>query len=246
MNGVCMDFPILFSEQRSLKKNIVSRATGGAIMRDASDIRIVRALDDVSLSLNSGDRVGLIGHNGSGKSTLLRVIAGIYEPNVGQIQVDGWVMPLLDIGLGLNPELTGRQNVYMRGLFLGLSKNEIDEIIPELDDFTQLGEYMDIPLKTYSSGMQMRLSVALLTAVRPDIVLMDEWVLAGDEQFMDRVGPRIENFVESAGLFVLASHSEAIIKRWCNKVALFNKGRLICFDSPQSVFEEYHALRSEG
>ncbi|WP_081581760.1 ABC transporter ATP-binding protein [Pararhodospirillum photometricum] len=186
LKDVSVSFPVLHTGNRSLKKALVATATGGAILREARSAPVVQALKDVTVSLEPGDRVGLIGTNGAGKSTLLRVIAGIYEPDTGDIHISGDVMPLLDLGLGFDGDLTGRENIRMRGMYLGLKPHDSKKLVPEIAAFTELGDYLDLPVRTYSSGMQMRLSLGVATAIQPDILLMDEWMMAGDATFMEK------------------------------------------------------------
>lgn len=239
LNNVSVSFPILHTGHRSLKKALVATATGGAILQEARSAPIVQALKEVSASFAPGDRVGLVGPNGAGKSTLLRVIAGIYEPDEGAVRVTGEIVPLLDLGLGFDNDLTGRENIRMRGMYLGLKSSRIEKLLPEIAEFTELGEYLDLPVRTYSSGMQMRLSLGVATAVEPDVLLMDEWVLAGDAAFIEKARSRLERFVERARILVLASHSESIIREWCNKAMLLKGGHMLAFGDVDEVFKEY-------
>ncbi|WP_242390507.1 ABC transporter ATP-binding protein [Pararhodospirillum photometricum] len=205
---------------------------------------MVQALKDVTVSLEPGDRVGLIGTNGAGKSTLLRVIAGIYEPDTGDIHISGDVMPLLDLGLGFDGDLTGRENIRMRGMYLGLKPHDSKKLVPEIAAFTELGDYLDLPVRTYSSGMQMRLSLGVATAIQPDILLMDEWMMAGDATFMEKAKKRIDTFIEKANILVLASHSEAIIRQWCNKAIMLKGGNMISYGKTDNVFKDYNRIMS--
>lgn len=244
LKNVSVSFPVLHTSNRSLKKAIVATATGGAILREARSAPVVQALKDVTVSLEPGDRVGLIGTNGAGKSTLLRVIAGIYEPDTGEVCIEGDVMPLLDLGLGFDGDLTGRENIRMRAMYLGLKPQHSKGLIPEIAEFTELGEYLDLPVRTYSSGMQMRLSLGVATAIQPDILLMDEWMMAGDATFMEKAKKRIDNFIEKASILILASHSENIIRQWCNKALLLKGGKVIAFGKTDRIFNEYDSLIS--
>jgi ABC-type polysaccharide/polyol phosphate transport system ATPase subunit len=239
LDDVSVSFPILHAGQRSLKKRIMATTTGGVIMHEARSIPIVQALKNVSVRLGPGDRIGLVGPNGAGKSTFLRVVAGIYEPNGGWVHIEGEVMPLLDVNIGLNADLTGRQNILLRGMYLGYKPSAFAALVPEIEEFTELGDYLDLPVRTYSSGMQMRLSLSIATAVQPSILLMDEWLLAGDAAFMEKSRARLETFIEKAHILVLASHSERIIRQWCNKAIFLNAGRVETCGSVEEVLSQY-------
>jgi ABC-type polysaccharide/polyol phosphate transport system ATPase subunit len=241
LDRISLAFPVLHTGQRSFKKALVATATGGAILRDSRSAPVVQALKHVSASFVPGDRIGLIGPNGAGKSTLLRVIAGIYEPSEGRIHVEGGVSALLDLGLGFNSDLTGRDNIRLRGMYMGLKPSTFARLVPEIADFTELGGYLDLPVRTYSSGMQMRLSIGTTTAVQPDILLMDEWVMAGDAHFVDKVRVRMEKFVENARILVFASHSEDMIRQWCNKALLLRSGHVVALGGVDEVISQYRS-----
>jgi ABC-type polysaccharide/polyol phosphate transport system ATPase subunit len=243
LENVRVDFPI-YATQRNLRSAIVNRATGGLIRHQGRNQNrvVVTALSGVSMTLEDGDRLGLIGHNGSGKSTLLKVIAGIYEPIEGRLMVEGTVTPLFDMMPGLDPEDSGYENIITTGLLLGLSRNKIESIIPDVEEFSELGEYLALPVRTYSTGMQMRLGFALLTALDPGVLLMDEVIGAGDARFAERAETRLNDFVGRSRIVVLASHSPALIRSICNKGALLQSGQLVALGPLEDVFDEYHAL----
>lgn len=242
LRNVSLGFPVLHTGHRSLKKALVANAAGGAIMQEARSVPWLQALNDVNARFLPGDRVGLIGPNGSGKSTLLRIIAGIYEPNEGEVHVDGEVLPLLDLGLGFDEQLSGRENIRMRGMYLGVRPSRFDAVVQEIANFTELGGYLDLPVRTYSSGMQMRLSLGVATALEPDILLMDEWILAGDAAFLAKARNRLSDFVRKASILVLASHSETIIREWCNKAVLLRGGHVEASGDVDEVFKAYGSL----
>ena len=241
IDNVSVRFPILHTSHRSLKKSVLSVATGGAILKEARAAPVVEALVDVSAEFRKGDRVGLVGPNGAGKTTLLRVLAGIYEPDEGYVDVSGSVVPLLNVTLGFDPELTGRDNLRLRGMYMGLRPGEVAKLVPEIADFTELGSYLDLPFKTYSTGMQMRLALGMATAVHPDILLMDEWLLAGDAHFVEKSRQRVTEYVEKASILVLASHSDDIIREWCNKALFLRSGRVEAFGPVDEVLDQYAA-----
>src|SRR6185295_4595888 len=184
LNNVSVSFPLYSTASRSLKKAMIAATTGGRIGSDAKHI-VVQALDQVTLRFGEGDRVALLGHNGAGKTTLLRVLAGIFEPRVGSVTIEGRVTPMFDISLGIDPESTGYENIILRGLYLGLTRAEIMEQRDDVAQFTELGAFLDFPVRTYSAGMQARLSFAMATCIKPEILLLDEGIGAGDANFLE-------------------------------------------------------------
>ena len=238
LNQVSVSFPIYSAGSRSLKNAMLSATTGGRIGNEAKHV-VVQALDQVSLQFNKGDRVALIGHNGAGKTTLLRVLAGIYEPRSGWIKVEGRVTPMFDINLGIDPESTGYENIILRGLYLGLSKAEILERRDGVAEFTELGPFLDFPVRTYSAGMHARLAFAMATCIEPEILLLDEGISAGDANFMDKANERLDRFVEKTGILVLASHSDDLVRRLCNKAVLMEHGRAVWVGEVNEGLEVY-------
>ena len=202
---------------------------------------VVRALSNLTMDLEHGDRIGLVGPNGAGKTTLLRVLAGVYEPSEGDVVVQGHTAPLFDISLGMDPEGTGYENIVLRGLFLGMTHKQIDEKVDEIAQFTELGDFLDLPIRTYSSGMRMRLAFAVATSIHPDILLLDEGIGVGDASFMAKASERLNEFTAKASIIVLASHSDALIKRMCKKAAWLEHGRLKALGPVTEVLEQYHA-----
>jgi lipopolysaccharide transport system ATP-binding protein len=200
---------------------------------------VVEALREISFSLRSGDRLGLVGGNGAGKTTLLRTLAGIYEPVRGRIRVQGSLNALLDPNLGMNSDLTGRENIMLRGMYAGLSKAEGRALEDDVQEFADLGDFMDLPVRIYSSGMTVRLGFALATAIRPQLLLMDEWFLAGDYNFMQKARGRIESMVHGAEILVLSSHAHNVVAAWCTRVIWMHEGRIRADGEPQSVLEQY-------
>lgn len=243
LNSLTIDFPIYHLNARSIRKRFL-RLTGGALRKETAHTVIVKALDNITFTLEHGDRVGLIGHNGAGKSTLLRVLAKIYEPSYGSINIEGRVSPLLNVMLGINPESTGYENILVRGLLLGLKKEEIQVKMQEIAEFTELGEYLSVPIRTYSAGMQLRLAFAVATCIKPDILLMDEMIEAGDAAFKKKAEGRLKEFIEQSSIMVLASHSNETIKKLCNKIILLEKGQLKYFGDLEAGFEKYFALNN--
>ncbi len=242
LENVNVDFPIYGAQQRSLHKAIFKRATGGSIAREGRNQErvTVKALSDISLTLHDGDRLGLIGHNGSGKSTLLKLIAGIYQPVSGRIKVDGRVTPLFDAMPGLDGEDSGYENIITSGMLIGMTREQIEAKIPEIEEFCELGEYLSLPVRTYSTGMTMRLGFALVTALEPGVLLMDEGFGTGDLRFAERAEARMNDFIGRSRIMVLASHSDNTIRSMCNKAVLMNAGRIVAFGPVDDVCEQYY------
>lgn len=237
---VNLDYPLVGMGSRSLKSRLLGTATGGLIS-SGDAIPVVKALRDVTFSLTKGDRLGLVGHNGAGKSTLLKVLAGIYQPTFGTISTTGRIVSTLNISLGMEPEATGLENIIIRGLLLGMKRSEINEKIEEIALFTELGDYLDMPVRIYSSGMATRLAFATVTAMDSDILLMDEVIGTGDASFMDKAERRLNEFLNRSKIIVLASHSDHVIKKFCNKAILLEHGRILHEGNPDEVIEKYHS-----
>lgn len=202
--------------------------TGGTISGSGSR-RFVTALDGVSFELEAGDRLGLVGANGAGKTTLLKVLYGIYEPTAGRLDIRGKVDALFNINLGFRAEATGRRNIVLRGLINGWTEAQIAERTDEIIEFSELGEFIDMPFKSYSQGMGARLAFAIATTLEPEILLMDEWIGAGDASFQKKATDRMNLLAEKAGIIVLASHSDELLKKTCNKRLELEKGRVKAF-----------------
>ncbi|MBH9659726.1 ABC transporter ATP-binding protein [Burkholderia multivorans] len=241
LQSVTLDLPIFDVQGRSLKKQVLSMGRRNRIAEGNDGVIVVRALDDVSFRFERGDRVGLIGHNGAGKSTLLRAMAGIYPPSAGQLLREGKVVPLLDIGLGMDENSTGMQNIRLRGLLLGMSDAEIRSKQREIAEFCELGDYLDLPIRTYSSGMKVRLAFAVSTAVDAEILLLDEVMGVGDAAFMHKAEARLADLHSRAEIVVLAMHSNSEIRKVCNKVLWMERGRVRAFGPTEEVVSAYEA-----
>lgn len=236
--NVCVDFPIYNARNRSLKNTVMQAATGGKVDFGAKET-IIRSLHNVSFTLRPGDRVGLVGHNGAGKSTLLRTLGRVYEPTSGKAEIEGDVGSLVDISLGINKEATGRENIFIRGALLGLSRSEIEKNFDEIVQFSELGDFIDMPVRTYSSGMHLRLAFSVATIIRPEILLMDEWLSVGDASFNKKARQRMMDLVESSEILVIASHSRKLIEETCNRALWFEHGCLKLDSDPETVCAEY-------
>lgn len=248
LNNVNVEFPVFTSRTRSVRTAVFSRLGGKLATHD--DTVVVRALQEVTLELSDGDRLGVIGHNGAGKTTFLRVVSGVYPPVSGEVRIDGKVSSFTDITLGMEPEATGWQNILFRCVFLGLSFAEARKLAPAIAEFSELGEYLDLPVRTYSSGMFVRLAFAISTAVQPDVVVMDEMIGTGDRTFVEKAQRRVAELLEQASILVLASHNEAIIRNFCTKVVWLDKGAIKMIGPAEAVMEAYsgasQVMRADG
>ena len=248
LTNVTVNFPIYDARSRSLKRRAMSVVTGGRVrsdptgrISDAGHRVLVRALDGVNLTIEHGTRIGLVGRNGVGKSTLLRVVAGIYVPEAGKVVVTGKIASLLGGSLGIDPELSGRENIELRGLYLGLSKTEIRARMDDVIDFTELGSFIDMPFRAYSAGMRARLDFAISTAIEAEILLIDEGLGVGDASFIDKANQRLEKLADRAGIVVVATHSEPLLRKTCTQAAFMEAGRILAIGSVNEVLERYNA-----
>ncbi len=238
VDGLNVDFPLYHGNARSLKKMVIS-SVSGRMGSDAKHRVVVQALRDVAFSVRSGERVGLVGSNGAGKTTLLRVLAGIYEPVSGRLRVSGSINALLDPNLGMNLDLTGRENIALRAFYAGLAPSEVAALSEDVAAFADLGDFLNLPVRIYSAGMLIRLGFALATAIHPQVLLMDEWILAGDANFMVKARARLENLVRGAEILVLSSHAPDVIRDWCTRVIWMDQGRVRADGTPDAVLGEY-------
>src|SRR3979411_900583 len=239
LRDIGVEFPIYTGGSRSLKKVLFNRSRQGNLARDAHDRITVLALNDITLDIEHGDRLAIIGANGAGKSTLLKVLAGIYAPTRGRLHASGQISALLTASVGLNPDATGRENIITRGMFMDVHPRDMQPRVDEIAEFTELGYYIDMPVRTYSAGMMVRLCFAVATAVRPQILLMDEWIAAGDAAFLNKARQRMEDFLAGTSILVLASHSVPLLKEWCNRAILLDHGRIVARGGVDECVGEY-------
>ena len=204
------------------------------------------AVKDVSLEIRAGDRVGIVGHNGAGKSTLLKALCRVYESSDGLIAVDGRIAPLLEIGAGFHPEFTGRENIYLNGSILGYTKQQIRVIEPEVIAFAELEEFIDTPVKYYSTGMYMRLAFSLATAIHPDILVLDEIFAGGDAAFMEKAKARMHDLIDKADIMIMVSHDHQLVKSLCNRVIWIDHGKLVADGPPEDIVGRYLAGKLNG
>ncbi|AAO29780.1 ABC transporter ATP-binding protein [Xylella fastidiosa subsp. morus] len=237
--NVCVDFPIYNASSRSLKKQLIQAVTGGQLRKEESGRVVVSVLKELTFTLQDGARVGLLGHNGAGKSTLLRLLNNVYFPSSGQALIEGTTGSLIDISLGTDPEATGRENIYLRGALLGMTKSEINRSVNEIIEFSELGNFIDMPLRTYSTGMHLRLAFSVSTIVCPEILLMDEWLSVGDEGFKQKAEKRLSELVQATNILVVASHSKQLILNTCNRVIWLEHGQIRMDGDAQEVCTAY-------
>src|SRR6202051_1362897 len=238
VDNVSVLFPLYHGSSRSLKKMVVAAASG-RLAKDQQQRVVVRALSNINLHLESGDRLGLVGSNGAGKTTLLRVLAGIYEPVLGALRVKGSLNALLDPNLGMNMELTGRENILLRGLYNGLPRSALPRLEEDVAEFAELADFLDLPVRIYSAGMVVRLGFALATAIKPQILLMDEWFLAGDAVVLDKARHRLEEMVRGADILVLSSHQADIVRNWCSRALWLDQGKVVADGPTDAVLDQY-------
>lgn len=223
--GLAIEFPLYHHNARSLKQRIL--ASSRLRLKQDSDNRVVvAALRDLTFSIGKGDRVALVGPNGAGKTTLLRTIAGVYEPVAGKLRVEGEIGSLIDPAAGMDQLLTGRENVVLRALFRGMTEAQGRALADEVASFAGLGDFLDVPIRGYSAGMNVRLAFAMATAMTPDILLMDEWFLAGDAEFMTRAEERLSRLVVGADILMIATHDMSVVRKWCTRAIRLEGGRI--------------------
>ncbi len=239
LSDVYIDFPVFNSASMSLKNRILHTASGGMLDKKHTGIVIVRSLQQINIQLKAGERLGIVGHNGSGKTTLLRVISGIYRPVHGTVRVNGNCISLININLGIDPEATGRENVKLRATMMGISPAQIREQMDEIIDFSGLGEFIEMPFRTYSSGMQLRLAFSVSSCISPQILVMDEWLSTGDKDFKARAEQRMNAIVSKTEILVLASHSCELLSRTCNRVIWLDHGKIIMDGPAEDVLAKY-------
>jgi ABC-2 type transport system ATP-binding protein/lipopolysaccharide transport system ATP-binding protein len=242
LDQASVELAVYNSRGRALKHELFRRAVGGGVEdRRDSSIQVVKALREVSFEAKNGDRIGLIGGNGAGKTTLLRVLSRVYPPTGGRVEIDGRVSSLIDLSMGMDTDATGYENIIMRGVMLGLSNKQAEAITQDVEEFSELGEFLDLPIRTYSSGMMLRLAFAVSTAVQPDILILDEVIGVGDAAFAERAELRMHCMISNANIVFLASHSDDAIKRFCNRTLWLKSGRLMADGAPEDVLAAYHS-----
>ncbi|MGY1706299.1 ABC transporter ATP-binding protein [Geodermatophilus sp. SYSU D00697] len=233
-----VDFPIFDAKSRSLKHTVLG-VVGGNVAANERKVVVIEALQNINLHLQEGDRLALVGHNGAGKSTLLRLLSGIYEPTGGQALVNGRVAPVFDLGVGMDPEISGLENIIVRGLFLGMSRKQMEARVDDIAEFTELGNFLQMPLRTYSTGMRVRLALGVVTSIDPEILLLDEGIGAVDATFLERAKGRLKDLVDRAGLLVFASHSNDLLQQLCTSALWMEHGTIKQHGPLDEVLDAY-------
>ena len=235
--GLAIEFPLYHHNARSLKQRILA-SSGLRLKKDEDNRIVVAALRDLTFSIGKGERVALVGPNGAGKTTLLRTIAGVYEPVAGRLRVEGAIGSLIDPAAGMDTLLTGRENVVLRALFRGMTEAQGRALAEEVAGFAGLGDFLDVPIRGYSAGMNVRLAFAMATAMTPDILLMDEWFLAGDADFMKKAEERLTRLVTGAEILMIATHDMGVVRKWCTRAIRLEGGRILADGPVEQVLAE--------
>jgi ABC-type polysaccharide/polyol phosphate transport system ATPase subunit len=241
LDGVSVEFRLYDPTMRSVRRQVLEGLDIGGIFSSGERQKkpSIIALNNVSLNLEAGDRVALIGHNGAGKTTLLRVLAGIYEPSRGWARIDGRISPIFDVRLGMDKEATGYENIALRGLLLGMTRPEIEASMEDIASFSELGPFLHMPLHTYSTGMALRLAFAISTSIEPEILLLDEWIGAGDKRFIEKAQERLLNLIGHSNILVVASHRLKLVRELCNKAVLLERGSIKKFGPAEEILDAY-------
>jgi ABC-type polysaccharide/polyol phosphate transport system ATPase subunit len=237
LRNTSVTFSIYNTKTRSVRNQLI-RAIGGSVQSIDNTVYI-KALKNINLEIKQGERVGLIGHNGAGKSTLLKVLSGIYEPTDGFIQINGYTSSLTDITMGMDPESSGYENIIMRCIFMGMSFKEAKAKVKEIIDFSELSEYIDLPTRTYSSGMYLRLAFTIATAVTPDILIMDEMIGAGDAAFIEKARQRSMELIKKTKIMVISSHDMQMMRDICTRGIWMEKGKIRMDGNIGEIVEAY-------
>ncbi len=239
LEHVSVQYPLYAVRTSQLRHTVINMATGGRVYQETNKVSYVRALNDISFTLEDGDRLALIGHNGAGKSTLLKTLSGFLPIAGGSMKVSGDVSVLLNLTNGLDPEKTGYENIRGMGLILGMNKKAIERITPEIEEFCELGEFLSLPVRMYSDGMKVRLAFAVSTSIKPEILILDEAIGAGDAHFLKKATARAHQLYDQAHIMVMASHTPAIVRDLCNKALLLEKGNVRLFGKVEDVLDTY-------
>lgn len=247
LDKASVELAVYNSRGRALKSEFLRRTVGGGVENDKDRaVRVVKALNEISFEARDGDRIGLIGGNGAGKTTLLRVLSRVYPPTSGRVDIQGRVSSLIDLSMGMDADATGYENIVMRGIMLGLDAKQAKAITEDVEEFSELGDFLSLPIRTYSAGMMLRLAFAVSTAVHPDILVLDEVIGVGDAAFAERAERRMHNMISNASIVFLASHDNESIKRFCNRTLWLKRGRLMMDGTPEETLAAYAADGAAG
>lgn len=227
LKNVYLNYPVFSSDSRSFKKNVLNKIKSEKFKKNKSDILHIQALKNINLKINEGDKIGIYGNNGSGKSSLLKIISGIYYPSNGIINVEGSINSLISLNAGFNENLTGKENSIFKLKLLGLKKDEINDKLDEIKNFSGLNEFFFLPIKTYSSGMLLRLSFSLSILCPHDILIMDEWLSVGDDKFQQQALSKINEIIQKSKILIIASQSKDVLEKLCNKIITLKDGIIV-------------------
>ena len=227
LKDVYLNYPVFSSDSRSFKKNVLNKIKSEKFKKNKSDILHIQALKNINLKINEGDKIGIYGNNGSGKSSLLKIISGIYYPSNGIINVEGSINSLISLNAGFNENLTGKENSIFKLKLLGLKKDEINNKLDEIKNFSGLNEFFFLPIKTYSSGMLLRLSFSLSILCPHDILIMDEWLSVGDDKFQQQALLKINEIIQKSKILIMASQSKDVLEKLCNKIITLKDGIIV-------------------
>lgn len=239
MQNVNVFYPVMQDHYMSIRRAALRRLTGGKLYGQDAETKVVHAIKDFSIDLRDGDRIGLIGRNGAGKSTLLKTISSFILPDNGEIEIDGTITSLFSVNGGLDVERTGYDNIYVMGRLLGLSRKQMDSHMADIEEFSELGKFLNMPVRSYSDGMRVRLGVSVVTCINPDILLLDEALGTGDAHFIEKTTQRAQRLYDRANIVILASHAHEILQRLCNKAIWLDKGRIVQFGPLEEVLKAY-------
>jgi len=243
LKRVGLEFPVHNASSTSFQLHLMNKL--GGRLEGHRKALVVKALNNINLTIRDGERVGLIGHNGAGKTTLLRVLSGAYDPTEGDLKVEGYLSSFTDITLGMDPEASGLDNIIFRCVFMGMGFAEAQAKAPEIAEFSELGEYLKLPVRTYSTGMFVRLAFAIATSVRPEILIMDEMIGAGDVNFLEKAQARIHELLEHARILVLASHDPTVLQAFCDRVIWMDHGEMRADGAFKDVWPIYKMIAGE-
>ncbi|EMN1226880.1 TPA: ABC transporter ATP-binding protein [Enterobacter roggenkampii] len=235
LKNVGLQFALHHNKNSSLKELFADLFSGTHQKKNDTFL----ALNNINLEINHGDRLGIIGHNGAGKSSLLKILCKIYTPTSGTIDIKGKVAPLLEIGAGFNPELSGRENIYLNGTILGYNLKRLKEIEPDIINFSELEQFIDTPVKYYSTGMYMKLAFSIATATQPDILILDELFAGGDADFIKKAQARMKAMIEDSNIMVFVSHQMDLLLELCNRVVWVDHGNIIADGKPDEIINQY-------
>lgn len=237
VSDMSLDFRTYHNRTGSLKESVIGLFKKKK--HNLDDKKTFKALKNINLEINHGDRLGIVGHNGAGKSTLLKTLCRIYEPTTGSVKIEGRIAPLLEIGAGFNPELSGIENIYLNAAILGYNVKEIKKIERDIIEFSGLEEFIEMPVKYYSTGMYMKLAFSIATAVKPDILILDELFAGGDADFIEKAQSRMKSFINDSSIMVFVSHQTELLEDLCNRVIWIDHGTLKADGEPKEIINRY-------